>query len=80
LGAGWNTNFPSDDRKLFDSRNSQFYAQGIFNSLYKRTFGFGIVPTYFYNSKIYSNEIFYSFTFGSYAQVYLDDKWSLMVE
>jgi len=80
IGAGWSTNFPSDERKLFDSKNFQFFAQAIFNTLYERTLGIGIVPTYLYNSNVYSTERYYSFTLGSYAQIYLDEKWSVMLE
>lgn len=80
FGTALSTNFPSKDRKIFESENFQFYAQGIFNALYERTLGIGIVPTYLYNSNIYSAERFYSFTFGSYAQIFLSDKWSFMLE
>jgi hypothetical protein len=80
IGVGWSTNFSSDDRKLFDSKNFQFYAQSIFNTLYERTFGLGIVPTYLYNSNVFSEQRYYSFTLGSYAQIYLSNKWSIMIE
>ncbi|MCX7612189.1 MAG: DUF5777 family beta-barrel protein [Ignavibacterium sp.] len=80
FGTGWATNFPSSQRKLFDSKNFQFYAQGIFNTLYERTFGIGFVPTYLYNSNVYSLKRYYSFTLGSYIQVYLSDKWSAILE
>lgn len=80
VGTALSTNFPSQERKIFDSDNFQFFAQGIFNTLYERTLGVGVVPTYLYNSNIYSAERFYSFTFGSYAQIFLSDKWSVMLE
>ncbi len=80
VGTALSTNFPSQERKIFDSDNFQFFAQGIFNTLYERTLGLGVVPTYLYNSNIYSAERFYSFTFGSYAQIFLSDKWSVMLE
>lgn len=80
VGTAWSTNFPSSQRKLFDSKNFQFYAQGIFNNLYERTLGLGIVPTYLYNSNVYSAERYYSFTLGSYVQLFLSDKWSVILE
>lgn len=80
VGTALNTNLPSQDRKIFESENFQFFAQGIFNTLYERTLGLGIVPTYLYNSNIYSTERFYSFTLGSYTQIFLSDKWSVMLE
>lgn len=80
VGTALNTNFPSQDRKIFESENFQFFAQGIFNTLYERILGLGIVPTYLYNSNIYSTERFYSFTLGSYTQIFLSDKWSVMLE
>jgi hypothetical protein len=80
VGIALNTNFPSQDRKIFESENFQFFAQGIFNTLYERTLGLGIVPTYLYNSNVHSVKRYYSFTLGSYLQVYLSDKWSVMLE
>lgn len=80
FGTALSTNFPSEDRKIFESENFQFFAQGIFNTLYERTLGLGLVPTYLYNSNIYSAKRFYSFTIGSYAQIFLSDKWSFILE
>lgn len=80
IGSAWSTSFPSSERKLFKSENFQFFSQGIINILYQRTLGIGIVPTYLYNSNIYSLERYYSFTLGMYAQVYLSDNWSIMLE
>lgn len=80
VGLGWSTIFPSDQRELFDSKNFQFYSQVIFNTLYERTIGIGFVPTYLFNSNVYSLKRYYSFTFGSYVQIYLNDKWSMITE
>ncbi len=79
-GAVWNTKFTDPNRKLFESENFQFFGQLIINTLYERTLGIGIVPTYLYNSSINTIKSHYSFTLGTYAQVYLSSVWSLILE
>lgn len=79
-GAVWNTKFTDPNRKLFESENFQFFGQLIINTLYERTLGIGIVPTYLYNSSVNTIKRHYSFTFGTYAQVYLSNVWSLILE
>lgn len=80
IGSAWSTNVNLNNRKLFDSENFQFYSQLIFNTLFNRTIGLGIVPTYLYNSNVFSDERYYSFTLGSYTQIYLSENISIMLE
>ena len=81
-GFAINTEVPSNiDRSKGDIDNFQFYGQLIYNSmLLNKKLGIGIVPSYLYNSFIYSVEKQYSFTIGTYLQYYFNRVWSLWVE
>lgn len=64
-----------------DSRNAQFYVQGIVNTLIDKKLGIGIVPSYLHNAHPWCEcETMYSFTMGAYAQYYINDLWSVVVE
>lgn len=78
-GVGWNT-IEFTGRSATDSRNFQFYVQGIFNTLIGRKFGIGIVPTYLNNSSIYSDNTESSFALGINAQWYFARGFSLIGE
>jgi len=82
LGAVWNTEVPTNlNLNRTDSRNFQFYTQLIFNTmLFNKKLGIGIVPSYLYNSFIYSVEKQYSFTLGTYLQYYINRMWSFWLE
>jgi hypothetical protein len=59
----------------------QFYAQLIYNGmLFDKKLGIGIVPSYLYNSFIYSVDKQYTFTIGTYLQYYFNRTWSLFIE
>ncbi|HEX3073869.1 MAG TPA: DUF5777 family beta-barrel protein [Ignavibacteriales bacterium] len=77
-GAAWNNDTPG--RSYKHNRNFQYYGQLIINALYGKRFGIGLVPTYVYNSYIFSPERENSFTLGMYAQVYLTRMFSIMGE
>jgi len=62
------------------SRKYQYYMSLIANTLYKKKLGFGLVPSYLYNSHIYCKDVQYSLTLGAYIQYYIMDSWSLLVE
>lgn len=81
-GFAINTEVPqSIDRGKGDFDNMQFYAQLIYNGmLFDKKLGIGIVPSYLYNSFIYSVDKQYTFTIGTYLQYYFDRTWSLFVE
>lgn len=82
LGAVWNTEVPFGlNLSRTDSRNFQFYTQLVFNTmLFNKKLGIGLVPSYLYNSFIYSVEKQYSFTIGSYLQYYINRMWSFWIE
>ena len=62
------------------SRNFQYFASIILNTLVNKKFCICIIPTYLYNSHIYCADIQYSFTMGFYFQYYLSETWSLIFE
>ncbi len=67
-GAAWNT---ETGRDVGDSRNFQYYAQGIANVLLGDQWAFGVVPSYLYNADIFSAEVEQDVTLGLNGQVYL---------
>ncbi len=77
-GYAWNTDTPG--RSYKHSRNFQYYGQLIINAMYGKTIGFGITPTYVYNSYIFSEEREHTIALGAYAQVYLSHMFSIMGE
>jgi hypothetical protein len=81
-GFAINTEVPSNiDRSPGDLDNFQFYAQVIYNGmLFDEKLGIGIVPSYLYNSFIYSVDKQYTFSMGTYIQYYFNRTWSLFVE
>ncbi len=58
----------------------QYYGQLILNTLYDKKIGFGIVPSYLYNSHIYCKDTQDSFTLGLYGQYYISERWNLFLE
>ena len=77
-GLAWNSQVA--DRSKGDSRNFQYYIQLIYNTLIINKIGFGLVPSYLYNSALTTEEIKYSFTMGTYLQYYFSSTWSMLVE
>ncbi len=77
-GMVWNTDPAGRDAS--DSRNFQYYAQVIFNTLVDKKLGLGIVPSYLYNSHIYCPDNEYSLTLGTYLQYYFSSLFSIMSE
>jgi hypothetical protein len=84
IGAAWNTEVyepvTNKLRDIMDSKNFQFYAQAILNTMFAKKLGVGIVPSYLYNSHIYCEDTEYSFTLGGYIQYYLLDMFSVYAE
>jgi hypothetical protein len=81
-GIAWSTEMPAlVDRRRMDADNFQYYIQFIYNTLLlDGRLGIGIVPSYLYNSAIFSVDRQYTFTLGSYYQYYFDDMWGLWAE
>lgn len=72
----------NDKPQIPTAQNSdkyQFFGQVPINMLYDKKLGFGIVPSYLYNSNI-NCDCIGSATIGSYVQYYIDDMWSVLAE
>jgi hypothetical protein len=81
-GIALNTEIPKVlERNVFDVDNLQFYVQAIYNTmLFSKRFGIGMVPSYLYNSSIFTIEKQYTFTLGNYYQYYFNGMWSIKLE
>lgn len=81
-GLAWNTEFPGAlNRSVTDADNYQYYGQVIFNTLvFNKRLGIGIVPSYLYNSNIFSVDRETTFTLGNYYQLFLNRMWSVWLE
>ncbi|HEX2867405.1 MAG TPA: DUF5777 family beta-barrel protein [Ignavibacteriales bacterium] len=78
LGGAWNTE--TGERSSTDKRNFQFYGQLIVNTFYRKTLGLGLVPSYLYNSNIFTPETEHSFTMGTYIAGYITHSLGLIFE
>lgn len=77
LGGAWNT---ETGRSSTDSRNYQYYGQLIINTLYSDALGIGIVPSYLYNSSIFTPDVEKTFALGTYIEGYLSHRFGLIFE
>ncbi len=77
-GAAWNSDHPVIESS--DSKAFQFFAQLIFNTMYDKKLGLGVVQSYLYNSHPACKEKQYSFTLGTYLQLYLSEVFSIVWE
>lgn len=77
-GLAWNSNAPN--RPQGDSKNFQYYGQLIINTLIEKKIGIGIVPSYLYNSYIFSADRQYSFTMGTDVVYYWTRLFHLIAE
>ncbi len=81
-GIAVNPGIPNSlDRGDFDSDNFQYFAQLVYNTMFfNKKFGVGIVPSYLYNSSIFTIDKQYTFTIGNYYQYYFNHMWSVWLE
>ncbi|MGE5351953.1 MAG: DUF5777 family beta-barrel protein [Acidobacteriota bacterium] len=77
LGGAWNT---ETGRSSTDTRNYQYYGQLILNAMYGNVLGLGLVPSYLYNSNIFTREVEHTFTLGTYLEGYLTHRLGLIFE
>jgi len=78
-GIGWNS-AKFANRSRGDARNFQYYGQLILNTLIAKKFGIGVVPSYLYNSDIFSSDYEHTITIGSYFQYYATSMMSFLIE
>jgi len=61
-------------------RDWHFYGMVIINTLIGKKIGLGITPTFSYNSHLQCPEVENSITLGTYAEYYIDDMYSILLE
>ena len=80
-GVSWSTNaYNRFERARGNSRNFQYYSQAIANTMIRKRFALGAVPSYLYNSDIYSSKTQSLFALGMYAQCYITKIFSVLAE
>jgi hypothetical protein len=82
IGTAWNSQpgRPIPGRSNGDPKNFQYYGQLIINSMFEKRLTVGLVPSYLYNSYIFTDEKQYSFTFGTYLAYYATNMLGLLFE
>lgn len=80
-GAAWNTDIPASiDRGAAAAENFQYFGQLVFNTMMDDKLGVGLVPSFLYNSAIFSVDPQYTATLGTYAQYFINHTWGIWVE
>ena len=81
-GIAWNSEIPNNIvRNKLAADNFQFYSMLIFNTmLFNKKVGFGLIPSYVYNSFIYAVQKQYTFSIGTYFHYYINRMWSVWIE
>ena len=80
-GAAWNTDIPAGiDRGAAAAENFQYFGQLVFNTMMDDKLGLGLVPSFLYNSAIFSVDPQYTVTLGTYAQYFINHTWGIWVE
>lgn len=80
-GAAWNTDIPAGiDRGAAAAENIQYFGQLVFNTMMDDKLGVGLVPSFLYNSAIFSVDPQYTVTLGTYAQYFINHTWGIWVE
>ena len=80
-GAAWNTDIPAGiDRGAAAAENFQYFGQLVFNTMMDDKLGVGLVPSFLYNSAIFSVDPQYTVTLGTYAQYFINHTWGIWVE
>ena len=80
-GAAWNTDIPANvDRGAAAAENFQYFGQLVFNTMMDEKLGIGLVPSFLYNSAIFSVDPQYTLTLGTYAQYLINHTWGIWVE
>ena len=83
-GGAWNSNpayIQIIGRDKTNSRNFQTFGQVILNTMIRKKFGIGIVPSYLYNTDIrFEDKTKDTFRLGLNAQYYVGQFWSVLIE
>ncbi len=80
-GAAWNTDIPAGiDRGAAAAENFQYFGQLVFNTMMDDKLGLGLVPSFLYNSAIFSVDPQYTATLGTYVHYFINHTWGIWVE
>ena len=80
-GAAWNTEIPAAvGRGAAAARNFQYFGQLVLNTMVDRKLGVGLVPSFLYNSAVFSVEPQYTVTLGSYVHYHVTRSWGVWLE
>lgn len=78
-GGAWNSQKRAD-RARGDSRNFQYYVQGILNTMIGKRVALGVVPSYLHNSSVNTEKKENLFAVGLHGQFYLNHVFSVIGE
>ncbi len=67
-------------QKIEAGRDWHFYGVAIVNTIIEKKLGLGITPTFSYNSHLQCPEVENSVTLGAYAEYFIDDMYSILIE
>ena len=80
-GAAWNTDIPAGiDRGAAAAENFQYFGQLVFNTMMDDKLGLGLVPSFLYNSAIFSVHPQYTVTLGTCVHYFINHTWGIWVE
>ena len=77
-GIAYNSQLTADVKS--NDRKYQYFARMIANTMIQKKVGFGMAPSYLYNSHIYCPNIQESWLLPVYVQYYVSSSWSLQAE
>lgn len=67
-------------QQIESGRDWHFYGVAIINTVIDKKLGIGITPTFSYNSHLQCPDVINSITLGAYAEYYINDMYSIIVE
>lgn len=79
-GVAYSSRPVPEPADLASFRDWHFYGVAIINTLIGEKLGIGITPTFSYNSHLQCPEVENSVTMGAYAEYYLSDIYSVLIE
>jgi len=81
-GAGWNSTYepPEEQHGSLKEDQMQYYGTLIFNTMFGRHVAFGLAPSYLRNSDLFHPDTRNTTALGTYLQIYLGHKFSVLAE
>jgi len=79
-GVAYSSRPTPEPSNLEAGRDFHFYGVAIINTLIEEKIGLGITPTFSYNSHLQCPEVENSITLGAYAEYFIDEMYSILIE